>query len=115
VQAEPHVAATAKSGPLGAIDVFQQRNRVLGFVVGVFKKFSDDRGGRSAALMAYYGFFSVFPAMLALVTVLGLVAPSFTMDTLLDYGPGLSVPIAYTLVHATTAAAGLYAGFVADD
>lgn len=54
-------------------------------------------------------------AVFALVTVLGLVAPSFTMDTLLDYGPNLSVPIAYTLIHALTAAAGLYAGFVADD
>ena len=57
----------------------------------------------------------VVGSVFALVTVLGLIAPSFTMDTLLDYGPGLSVPIAYTLVHALTAAAGLYAGFVADD
>ncbi len=51
----------------------------------------------------------------ALVTVLGLIAPSFTMDDLLDYGPGLSVPISYTLIHAVTALAGLYAGFVAED
>ena len=57
----------------------------------------------------------VVGAVFALVTVVGLLAPSFTMDTLLDYGPNLSVPIAYTLVHALTAAAGLYAGFVADD
>ena len=57
----------------------------------------------------------VVGAVFALVTVLGLIAPSFTMDTLLDYGPNLSVPIAYTLVHALTAGAGLYAGFVADD
>jgi hypothetical protein len=57
----------------------------------------------------------VVGSVFALVTALGLLAPSFTMDTLLDYGPGLSVPIAYTLVHATTAAAGLSAGFVADD
>lgn len=57
----------------------------------------------------------VVGAVFALVTVLGLIAPSFTMDSLLDYGPGLSVPIAYTLVHGLTAAAGLYAGFVADD
>ena len=57
----------------------------------------------------------VVGVVFAIVTVLGLIAPSFTMDDLLDYGPGLSVPIAYTLVHATTALAGLYAGFVADD
>ena len=69
----PRAAQTPKGGVLGKIDLVQQRNPVLGFGVGVFKKFSDDRAGRLAALMAYYGFFSVFPAMLALVTVLGFV------------------------------------------
>lgn len=64
---------TAKSGFLGRLDLFQQRSRALSFVVGVVRKFSDDRAGRSAALIAYYGFFSVFPALLALVTVLGFV------------------------------------------
>jgi membrane protein len=64
---------TAKGGFLGRLDLFQQRNRALSFVVGVVRKFSDDRAGRLAALIAYYGFFSVFPALLALVTVLGFV------------------------------------------
>jgi membrane protein len=64
---------TTKSGLLGRIDLFQQRNRALSFVVGVVKKFGDDRAGRLAALIAYYGFFSIFPAMLALVTVLGFL------------------------------------------
>lgn len=49
------------------------------------------------------------------VTIVGLAAPSFTMDDLLDYGPGLSVPIAYTIIHALTALGGLYAGFIASD
>jgi len=43
----------------------------MAFIVGVIKKFGDDRASRLAALIAYYGFFSIFPAMLALVTVLG--------------------------------------------
>jgi YihY family inner membrane protein len=64
---------TAKTGFLGRLDLFQQRNRVLGFVIGVVRKFSDDRAGRLAALIAYYAFFSVFPALLAMVTVLGFV------------------------------------------
>ena len=55
------------------IDGFQQRVHPIAFVVGVFKKFGDDRGGRLAALVAYYGFFSVFPAMLVFVTVVGFV------------------------------------------
>ncbi len=37
------------------------------------KKFSDDHGGRLAALVAYYAFFSLFPLLLVLVTVLGFV------------------------------------------
>lgn len=64
---------TTKAGVLGRIDLYQQQRRPLAFIVGVVKKFSDDRAGRLAALIAYYGFFSIFPAMLALVTVLGFV------------------------------------------
>ena len=39
----------------------------------MFKKFGEDRGSRMAALVAYYGFFSLFPALLAMVTILGFV------------------------------------------
>jgi inner membrane protein YhjD len=66
-------AVTAKSGLLGRIDLYQQRKRPLAFPIGVVKRFGDDRAGQLAALIAYYGFFSLFPAMLALVTVLGFV------------------------------------------
>jgi YihY family inner membrane protein len=55
-------------------DAFQQRNRVLGFAFGVVKKFGDDRAGSLAALIAYYAFLAIFPLLLLLVTVLGLVA-----------------------------------------
>jgi YihY family inner membrane protein len=37
------------------------------------KKFGDDEAGKQAALIAYYGFFSLFPLMLVFVTVLGFV------------------------------------------
>jgi YihY family inner membrane protein len=40
--------------------------------VATLKKFGEDRAGHLAALIAYYGFFSLFPLMLVLVTVLGL-------------------------------------------
>jgi YihY family inner membrane protein len=56
---------------LRAIDQFQQRHSVLGFVVGVAKKFGDDQAGKHAALLAYYGFLSLFPLLLVFVTVLG--------------------------------------------
>src|SRR6185437_13499876 len=35
--------------------------------------FSDDQAGQLAALIAYYGFVSLFPLLLVLVTVLGFV------------------------------------------
>jgi YihY family inner membrane protein len=65
--------ATAKRGFAGKVDLFQQRHAVLAFPMAVIRKFSDDRGGQGAALIAYYGFFSIFPAMLVFVTVLGFV------------------------------------------
>lgn len=60
-------------GVRGRLDRAQQRRRPIAFCVGVIKKFGDDRAGHYAALIAYYGFFSLFPAMLALVTILGFV------------------------------------------
>ncbi len=41
--------------------------------MAVLKKFSDDQAGSQAALMAYWGFFSLFPLLLLFVTVLGFV------------------------------------------
>jgi YihY family inner membrane protein len=55
------------------IDEFQQRHRLLAFGFGVVKKFGDDQGGNLAALITYYGFLSLFPLLLVLVTVLGFV------------------------------------------
>ena len=44
------------------------------------------------------------------LTVVGLMAGELTMG-LLGYDGAPAVPISYTLVHAVTAAGGLYAGF----
>ena len=56
---------------LRAADRYQRRHPAIGFVVGVFKKFGDDDAGKHAALIAYYGFFSLFPLLLLLITALG--------------------------------------------
>lgn len=45
----------------------------LAFPVAVWKKFSDDQAGNLAALIAYYGFVSIFPILLVAFTVLDLV------------------------------------------
>ena len=44
--------------------------------VAVLKKYGDDRGGSLSALVAFYGFLSVFPLLLLLVTIAGIVLGS---------------------------------------
>jgi len=58
---------------LHALDLHQQRIPGLRFIAAVFKKFSDDGASQLAALIAYYGFFALFPLLLVFVTVLGFV------------------------------------------
>lgn len=55
------------------LDKFQQRHRPLAFTYGVIKKFGDDQGGNLAALLTYYGFLSLFPLLLVMVTILSYV------------------------------------------
>ena len=55
------------------VDRAHQRRPWIAFPYAVVKKFGDDQAGNLAALVAYYGFFSLFPLMLVLVTVLGIV------------------------------------------
>ncbi len=59
---------------LSRVDRWQQRHRGPAFVVGVVKKYGDDRGSQLAALITYYGFLAMFPLLLVFVTVLGYVA-----------------------------------------
>jgi YihY family inner membrane protein len=58
---------------LGRVDRWQRRHALGGFPVAVFKKFSEDRASNLAALVAYYAFFSLFPLLLAFVSILGFV------------------------------------------
>ena len=55
------------------VDRFQRRHPAAGFPVAVVYKFMDDDGHFLAALITYYGFLSLFPTLLLLATVLGLV------------------------------------------
>ena len=82
-------------GVLRAIDRFQQRHSVLGFPFGVVKKYGDDQAGKHAALLAYYGFLSLFPLLLVFVTLLGFALgndPELrqgVIDTLIEQFPVL--------------------------
>ena len=61
---------------LDRLDRFQQRVRPLAVVAATMRKFGEDRAGTLAAAIAYYGFFSLFPLLLVLVTVAGFVLRS---------------------------------------
>jgi YihY family inner membrane protein len=55
------------------VDAFQQQHTSLAFLYGVTKKFGDDNAGTLVSNLAYSAFGAIFPLLLLLVTVLGLV------------------------------------------
>ncbi|MFW0794960.1 YihY/virulence factor BrkB family protein [Gordonia sp. CPCC 205515] len=57
----------------GRIDAFQRRYPASGYPLAVAYKFFDDQGGYLAALIAYYGFISLFPLLLVFTSVLGFL------------------------------------------
>jgi YihY family inner membrane protein len=54
-------------------DAWQRRHGAVAIPLAVGRKFVDDRATNLAALIAYYAFFSLFPLLLVLVSVLGFV------------------------------------------
>jgi YihY family inner membrane protein len=59
--------ATAK------IDAFQQKHPVSAFPIAVAKRYGDDKVGKQAALITYYGFLALFPLLLIFITVIGII------------------------------------------
>ena len=62
------------------LDSAQRRTRVVAILFAINKKSGDDNCGALAAQLTYYGFLTLFPLLLVLVTLLGIVAggnPSF--------------------------------------
>lgn len=55
----------------GRVDAYQRRHRWAGLPLAVVYKFVDDQGAYLTALITYYGFVSLFPLLLLLVTGLG--------------------------------------------
>jgi membrane protein len=56
-----------------ALDDFQRRHQWAGAPLAVIYKFHDDQGVYLAALIAFYGFLSLFPLLLLFTTILGFV------------------------------------------
>ena len=72
-----HATSRPRKGPvkriLASVDAWQRRHALAGFPIAVLKKFGEDRASNLAALSAYYAFFSLFPLLLAFVSILGFV------------------------------------------
>jgi YihY family inner membrane protein len=88
---------------VGRIDRFQQRHSWAGFPLAVVYKYFEDQGAYLAALITYYGFLSIFPLLLLLVTSLGYVLednPHLRQDVLdsaLGQFPGMAQQIGDTV------------------
>ena len=67
------MAARLVSSIVETIDRWQQRYAAVAVAVAVWRKAGEDRAGDLAAVVAFYGFFSLFPLLLLLGTVLGFV------------------------------------------
>lgn len=75
------------------IDNWQQRHKASGFMYAVIKKYGEDHAGYQAALVTYYGFLSLFPLLLVLTTVGGIVGSHYPdlgnklVDSVSNYFP----------------------------
>jgi YihY family inner membrane protein len=56
------------------VDGWQQRHKITAFSYAVVKKYGDDNAGQLATGLAHSAFVSLFPLLLVLATILGLVA-----------------------------------------
>jgi YihY family inner membrane protein len=100
-----HSLASVVRRRLAAVDAYQRDHRWMGFPLAVVKKLSDDRAGGQASLIAYYGFFALFPLLLVFVTILGLTLhgdPSLRQHVINDVNrdfPSLSGYVTVPSVH----------------
>jgi YihY family inner membrane protein len=72
------------------VDAVQQRHKATAFIVALIKKYGDDNGGVLAANLAHSAFVSLFPLLLVLVTLLGLVASN---------NPGVRHQVVQAIAH----------------
>jgi membrane protein len=106
------------AGLLRRLDRHQQARPWLALPVAVLKKFADDQAGNLAALISYYAFFSFFPLLLVLATVLGFVAAGDphvekrVVRTVTEQFPGLGGAIVPSDQHLHGSGFGLAVGIV---
>ena len=99
-------------------DDVQRAHPVLAFPVAVIKKFGDDRAGQLAGLLAYYGFFSLFPLLLLFATGVAIVVrddPDLRrrlLDSVLQQFPVVGTRIGDSVRELTGSSFALIVGIV---
>lgn len=73
---------------LARLDAAQQGKPALAIPLATLKKFGEDKSSNLAAMMAFWAFFSIFPLMLALVTILSYTLPSEDKQRVLEQVSG---------------------------
>jgi len=80
-----------------------------GVLKRTFREFSEDNLTDWAAALTYYGILSIFPALIALVSILGLIGRSATKPLLTNLGsfaPGPAHQILANALHGLTQSRG---------
>src|SRR5579863_2773366 len=72
-------------GLLRKLDRAQKRTTATAVAFATAKKFSEDTSTRFAAVIAFWGFFSIFPLLLVLVTLLGWILPASDKASVLGH------------------------------
>jgi membrane protein len=84
----------------------------LGFIVAMLQAYSRHRGGLSAAAMAYYSLFAMFPLLLFLVVVLSTVLQSAGAEQDLFDFISAQIPVSLELIHTLVDQALMHRGAV---
>jgi membrane protein len=67
------------------VDDKQKRSTRVAIAVATFKKYSEDRSSNMAAMVAFWGFFSIFPLLIVLVTCLAWLLPASDKTSVLGH------------------------------
>ena len=67
------------------LDERQRSSKPLAVSIATFKKFSEDKTANLAAMIAFWGFFSIFPLLISLVTILAWVLPASDKASVLGH------------------------------
>jgi YihY family inner membrane protein len=72
-------------GLVQKVDAKQKRSTPVAVTVATFKKYSEDRSSNMAAMVAFWGFFSIFPLLIVLVTCLAWLLPASDKASVLGH------------------------------